>query len=283
MLLNYSAGEDSWESPLDSKEIKPVNPKENQPCLFIETTDAEAEAPILWPLDVESWLIGKDPDARKDWGQEEKGMIEDEMVGWPHWLNGHGFEQTPGHSEGQGRLTCCSPWGHRVRHNLVTEWQQQILSDIFELISYTLHILPDTFHLIQSCSAIDLLNCSVYNHMDSLPNKCGPIPLLQPFPASEWGWVYFLWAVCILLASSVLVLSWTRLAHTKHTVFDHTACSETYLGTFSSISSFTCCFLCLEHISIHFHISLTSRSYTHTVYLLYLAISYLSLQVSTYF
>ena len=128
MLLNYSAGEDSWESPLDSKEIKPVNPKGNQPWLFIERTDAEAEAPILWPPDVESWLTGKDPDAGKDWGQEEKGMIEDEMVGWPHWLNGHGFEQTPGHSEGQGRLTCCSPWGHRVRHNLVTEWQQQLLA-----------------------------------------------------------------------------------------------------------------------------------------------------------
>ena len=83
-----------------SKEIKPVNPKRNKSWIFIGKTDAEAKTPILWPLDVKSWLIGKDPDAGKDWGQEEKGMTEDEMVGWHHRLNGHEFEQTLGDGEG---------------------------------------------------------------------------------------------------------------------------------------------------------------------------------------
>ena len=101
--------EKTLESPLDCKEIKPVNPKGNQSWIFIGRTDAEA--PILWPPDVKSQLIGKGPDARKDWRQEEKGMTEDEMVGWNHWLNGHEFKQTPGDSAGQGSLECCSPWG----------------------------------------------------------------------------------------------------------------------------------------------------------------------------
>ena len=82
------------ESPLDSKEIKPVNPKGNQPCIFTGRTDAEAKAPILWLCDGKSWLIGKDPDAGKGGGQEEKGVTEDEMVGWHHWLNGCECEQT---------------------------------------------------------------------------------------------------------------------------------------------------------------------------------------------
>ena len=103
--------EKTLESPLDCKEIKPVNPKGNQPWIFIGKTDAGAEAPILWPPDVKSWLIGKDPDAEKDWGQEEKGVTEDEKIGWHHWLNGHEFEQAPGDDEGQGSLACCSPWG----------------------------------------------------------------------------------------------------------------------------------------------------------------------------
>ena len=102
----------SPESPLDSKEINPVNPKENQPGLFTGRTDAEAEAPILWPPDVKSRLIGKDLDAGKDWGQEEKGVTEDETVGWHHQLGGNEFEQTQGDSEG-GSLECCSPWGHK--------------------------------------------------------------------------------------------------------------------------------------------------------------------------
>ena len=103
--------EKTLESPLNSTEIKLVNPKGNQPWIFIRRTDAEAEAPILWPPDAKSWLIGKDSDAGKDWGQMEKGMTEDEMVGWHHWLNGHEFEWTPG--DGQGGLECCDSWGRK--------------------------------------------------------------------------------------------------------------------------------------------------------------------------
>ena len=105
--------EKSFEGPLDSKEIKPVNPKGNQSWMFIGRTDAEAEAPILWPPDVKNQLIGKEADAWKDWGQEKKGETEDEMVGWHHWLTGHEFEQTPEDSEGQGSLACCSPQGRK--------------------------------------------------------------------------------------------------------------------------------------------------------------------------
>ena len=99
--------EKTLESPLDTKEIKTVNPKGNQCWIFIGRTDAEA--PILWP----SELIGKDLEVGKDWGQEEKWATEDELVGWHHWLNGHEFEQTLGDNEGQGNLACCSPWGHK--------------------------------------------------------------------------------------------------------------------------------------------------------------------------
>ena len=110
------------ECPLDCKETKPVNPKGNQPWIFMGWTADETEAPILWPPDVKSWLIGKDPDAGKDWRQEQKGMAEDEMVGWHHWLHGHEFEQAPGVGYGHRSLVCCSPWGsQRVRHNWVTE------------------------------------------------------------------------------------------------------------------------------------------------------------------
>ena len=84
--------EKTLESPLDSKEIQPVHPKGDQSWIFIGRTDAEAETPILWPPDAKNWLIGKNPDAGKDWRQEEKGMTEDEMVEWYHWLNGHEFE-----------------------------------------------------------------------------------------------------------------------------------------------------------------------------------------------
>ena len=82
------------------KEIQPVHPKGDQSWVFIGRTDVEAETPILWPPDAKSWLIWKDPDAGKDWGQEEKGTTEDEMVGWHHWLNGHGFGWTPGVGDG---------------------------------------------------------------------------------------------------------------------------------------------------------------------------------------
>ena len=99
------------ESPLDCKEIQPVNPKGKPSWIFIGRTDVEAEIPILLPSHVKKWLIWKDPDVGKDWGQEEKGMTEDEMVGWHHQLNGHEFVQAPGDSEGQGSLVGWSSWG----------------------------------------------------------------------------------------------------------------------------------------------------------------------------
>ena len=105
--------EKTLESPLDCKEIQPVIPKGNQSWIFIGKTDAEAETPILWPPEVKNWLLGKDPDVGKDWRQEEKGMTEDEIVGWYPWIDGHGFEQAPGVNDGQGCLACCSPWSHK--------------------------------------------------------------------------------------------------------------------------------------------------------------------------
>ena len=100
-------------SPLDSEDIKSVNPKGNQSWIFIRRTDAEAAAPILWPPDVKSWLIENNTDPGKYWGQEEKGTTDCEMVRWHHQLNGLEFEQTQGDSEGQRSLVCCSPWGHK--------------------------------------------------------------------------------------------------------------------------------------------------------------------------
>ena len=100
--------EKTLESPLDCKEIQPVHPKGDQSWIFIGMTDAEAETPILWPPDVKNQLVGKDPDAGKDWRQEQKGTTEDEMAGWHHWLRGQEFEQAQGKSEGQGSLACFS-------------------------------------------------------------------------------------------------------------------------------------------------------------------------------
>ena len=105
--------EKTLESPLDCKEIQPVHPKGDQSWVFIGRTDVEAETPILWAPDAKNWLIWKDPDARKDWRQEEKGMTEDEMVGWHHRHNGHGFGWTPGVGDGQGGLACCGSWARK--------------------------------------------------------------------------------------------------------------------------------------------------------------------------
>ena len=101
--------EKTLKSPLDCKEIQPVHSKGNQSWIFIERADAEAEVPILRPPGAKNWLIWKDPDAGKDWRQEERRTTEDEMVGWQ--LDGHEFEQAPGIGDGQGSLVCCSPWG----------------------------------------------------------------------------------------------------------------------------------------------------------------------------
>ena len=124
-----------WES-LDCKEIKPVHPKGNQSWILIERAGAEAETPILWPPDVKNWLLGKDPDAGKDWRREEKGTTEDETVGRHHRVDGHVFEWTPGVGDGQGSLVCCSPWGRRVGHDWATALEFQVYSKVIQLCMY---------------------------------------------------------------------------------------------------------------------------------------------------
>ena len=113
------------ESPLESKDIKWVNPKGNQPWISTGRTDAEAEAPTFWPPDVKCQLIRLDPDTGKDWRQEEKRMIKDELVGWHHRLKVHEFEQTPGHGEGQESLVCCSSWGCKSQTRL-SDWTTKL-------------------------------------------------------------------------------------------------------------------------------------------------------------
>ena len=127
--------EKTLESPLDCKEIKLVNPKRNQSWIFIGRTDAEAEAPILWPPDVKTWLIGIDPDAGKDWRQEEKGMTEGEMVQWHHQLGRYEFEHALGAGDGQGTLECYRPWGCKVRHDWVTELNWALPGDEIYVLS----------------------------------------------------------------------------------------------------------------------------------------------------
>ena len=112
--------EKTLESPLDCKEIQPVHPKGDLSWVFIGRTDAEAETQIFWPPHVKSWLIGKDPDAGRDWGQEEKGTTEDEMAGWHHRLNAHEFGWTPGVGDGQESLVCCDSRG--CKESDTTEW-----------------------------------------------------------------------------------------------------------------------------------------------------------------
>ena len=154
------------ESPLVSKEIKPVNPKGNQPWIFIGKTDAEA--PILWPPDAKSQFIGKDPDAGKDWGQEEKGMTDGEMVGWHHWLSGHEFEQTLGDSEGQESLTC--------RSQGVTKSQTQLSDWTTTFTEY-----PRFFVYLFIWLCWVLLSCSMWDLVPWPGIKPGP-PALRKSP-----------------------------------------------------------------------------------------------------
>ena len=143
--------EKTLESPLDCKEIQPVHP-EDQSRVFIGRTDVEAETPILWPPDAKSWLIRKDPDAGKDWGLEEKGTTEDEMVGWHHWLNGHGFGWTLGVGDGQGGLVHCV-W---FMESWLSDWTELryfwfrffIMILLFHMVGFTKCLLVSCWPLI---------------------------------------------------------------------------------------------------------------------------------------
>ena len=143
--------EKTLENPLDFKEIQPVHPKGDQSWVFTGGTDVEAETPKLWPPDVESWLIGKDPDAGKDWEQEEKGTTKDEMAGWYHWLYAHGFGWTLGVGDGQGGLVCCSSWGRKESDT--TEWLNWTeYSIVYIYHSFLIHSSADghlgCFHIL---------------------------------------------------------------------------------------------------------------------------------------
>ena len=139
------------ESTLDKKEIKPVNSKENQPYIFIRRTNAETEAPILWPLDAKRWLIRKGPDMGKDWRQEKKGMTEDEMAGWHHGLNGHEFDQTERQWTGKAGVLQ-SMGSQRVRYDWTTEQKQKDQTGIlFSLSLLREHCFLRMWHLITDC------------------------------------------------------------------------------------------------------------------------------------
>ena len=136
--------EKTLESPLDFKEIQPVHPKGDQSWVFTGRTDVEAESPILWPPDAKSWLIGKDPDAGKDWGQEEKGTTEDEMAGWRHRLNGHEFGWTPEVRDGQGGLVRCGSWGRKESDTTeLLNWTELTISMLKDLL---LNLIYRSFH-----------------------------------------------------------------------------------------------------------------------------------------
>ena len=187
--------EKTLESPLDCKEIQPVHPKGNQSWIFIGRADDEAETPLLWPPDAKNWLIWKDPDAGKDWRQE-KGMTEDEMVGWPHWLNGHEFEQALGVGDGQGSLAWCSPWGHKEsdtteRLNWTDRLPQGSHSELYEFMGFDKCIMSCTHH-----------DSIIENSFTALK-----IPSVPPIPSLPPPWKLF--ATTDLFIGSVTAFSRT--------------------------------------------------------------------------
>ena len=168
--------EKTLESLLDCKAIQPVNPKGNQSWVFIGRNDVEAETPILWPPDGKTWLIGKDPDAGKDWRQEEKGTTEDEIVGWHHWFYGHESEQTLGVGDGQGGLVCCSSWGHKESDTAELNWA------FFCLCVCVCQFLSFPFRVTYS-------NLPVTSKMDSLSLSHPPVFLFFPTPPSLFSFL----------------------------------------------------------------------------------------------
>ena len=181
--------EKTLESPLDCKEIQPVHSEGDQPWDFFGKNDAKAETPVLWPPHVKSWLIGKDSDAGREWGQEEKGMTGDETAGWHHRLDGHEFEWTPGDGDGQGGLACCDSWGRRVGHNWATElnWRTVCWNLCLWFVQLVLlqRLIIDYFlihgYWLQSCT-IRKRKWSLSVMSDSLrPHGLWPTRLLHPW------------------------------------------------------------------------------------------------------
>ena len=154
--------EKTLESPLDSKEIQPVHSEGDQPWDFFGRKDAKAETPalVLWPPHAKSWLIGKDSDAGRDWGQEEKGTTEDKMAGWHHWLNGRESEWTPGVGDGQGGLACCDSWGRKE-------------SDTTERLNWTdlkdLNLRPETIELLEENTGSKVPHTGLGDHFNLRP------------------------------------------------------------------------------------------------------------------
>ena len=143
--------EKNLESPLDCKEIQPVHSEGDQPWDFFGRNDAKAETPILWPPHAKSWFIGKDPDAGRDWGQEEKGTPENEMAGWHHWLDGRESQWTPGVGDGQGGLACCDSWGHKeldTTERLI--WSDRIWFIIYMYVCIHIYIHIHIINLINN-------------------------------------------------------------------------------------------------------------------------------------
>ena len=144
---------------LESKESKPVNLKGNQPWLLFGRADAEADAPVIWPPDSHSWLIGKDPDSGKGWRQKEKRVTEDEMVGWHHWFNRHELGQPLGDGDGQGSLACCSPWDHEFGHDLAEmTWHASRHPCICHFVMSRANF-PDSWLCPWLCNLLWLMDC----------------------------------------------------------------------------------------------------------------------------
>ena len=174
--------EKTLESPLDCKEIQPVHSKGDQSWDFFGRNDAKAETPVLLPPRAKSWLIGKDSDARRDWGQEEKGMKEDEMAGWHHWLDGRESEWTPGVGDGQGGLVCCNSWGCKeldmtVRLNWTELKEVEIVNTFFKKLTYTL--FGNNLEVIIT----DYSFCNPILHIQSNSKSIGSI--LKTYPISS--------------------------------------------------------------------------------------------------
>ena len=197
------------QSPWHSKEIQPVHPKRNQPWIFIGRTDAET--PILWPPDEKNWFNGKDLDAGKGWRQEEKGVTEDEMVGWHHQFNGHECEHAPGVGDGQGSLACCNPWGHK--ESGTTEW----LKDNNIYFTYGNHMFthycifpPPSLSPTVSTSVFSTSGGQILNHWASrealgLRSKCRRTNCFGN-PCWRQRWSYFkrlMWSATALLEADM--------------------------------------------------------------------------------